>query len=111
MATRVAFSRRESAYYDQRNEPRHRVECVRATAGGETEESFVAQLEDISTFGCRLIEAEPLESGKRIWLRLPHAAPITARVAWASDGRAGCRFDTPISQGLMRSLLLRAAVH
>jgi hypothetical protein len=105
MATRIAFSRKESALYDQRQEPRHRIECVRASAQGEAEEPFVATLEDISTFGCRISGVEPLDEGRRLWLRLPNAAPLTARVAWSSDGAAGCRFDTPISQGLMRSLL------
>lgn len=105
MASRIVFSRRESALYDQRQEPRHRIECVRATAQGETEEPFVATLEDISTFGCRLSDVAPTDEGQRIWLRLPRTAPITACVAWSKDGALGCRFDTPISQGLMRSLL------
>ncbi|MDB5695587.1 MAG: hypothetical protein JWN21_1130 [Sphingomonas bacterium] len=105
MATRIVFSRRSSALYDQRQEPRHRIECVRATAQGETEEPFVATLDDISTFGCRLSDVAPLEEGHQLWLRLPKTMPITARVAWSRDGALGCRFDTPISQGLMRSLL------
>ena len=105
MATRVVFNRRQSALVDQREEPRHRVECVRATAQGETEAPFAAALDDISTFGCRLSGAEALDVGGRVWLRLPGSAPILATVAWAHDGKAGCRFETPISQGLMRSLL------
>lgn len=111
MATRIAFNRRESALYDQRDEPRHKIECVRASAGGEAEEPFMAQLEDISTFGCRLSGTDQLEIGRRLWLRLPNAAPITARVAWAQGSAAGCRFDTPISQGLMRSLLPGSMQH
>lgn len=104
MATRM-FNRRESALWDQREERRHRVECVRATAGGEADDPFVAALEDVSTFGCRLNGAGVLEQDKRIWLRLPGAPPIMATVAWTRDGEAGCRFETPISQTLMRSLL------
>jgi hypothetical protein len=105
MATRVVFNRRESALYDQRQERRHRVECVRATAGGEEEIPFVATLADVSTFGCRLSGADVLDEGKRVWLRLPGAAPIVATVAWTRGDEAGCRFETPISQALMRSLL------
>ena len=105
MATRVVFSRRESALYEHRQEPRHRVECVRASAHGEDETPFVATLEDISTFGCRLGDVEALTQDGRVWLRLPGSPPIVATVAWSHDGRAGCRFATPISQGLMRALL------
>ena len=105
MASRIVFNRRDSALFDQRDEPRHKVECVRATAQGEAETPFVATLADISTFGCRLTDIDDLEQGRRLWLRLPNAPPITARVTWADKGAAGCRFDTPISQGLMRSLL------
>lgn len=110
MATRMLFSRKESALYDQREHPRHRIECVRATASGDAESPFEATLEDISTFGCRLSDVADLEIGRRLWLQLPNAAPITARVAWVRDGGAGCRFDAPISQGLMRSLLPGAVV-
>ena len=109
MATRMVFQRRQSALYEQREEPRHRVECVRATGGGEVEVPFVAALEDISTFGCRLSGTDQLEINRRVWLRLPGATPVVATVVWTERGAAGCRFDTPISQGLMRSLLLAAA--
>lgn len=105
MATRVVFSRKESALVDQREERRHRVECVRATANGETETPFAATLQDISTFGCRLSDVEPLAVGQRLWLRLPNGPPIVASVAWSRERTAGCRFETPISQALMRSLL------
>lgn len=105
MATRVMFSRREAALVEQRQEHRHRIECVRVTARGEAEEPFAAQLDDISTFGCRLSDAGELDVGERLWIRLPGAPPVVAGVAWSHDGNAGCRFAAPISQGLMRSLL------
>lgn len=105
MATRVMFHRREAALVEQRREPRHRIECVRVTARGEAEQPFRAQLDDISTFGCRLSDAPGLDTGERVWIRLPGAPPVVADVAWAHDGAAGCRFAAPISQGLMRSLL------
>lgn len=108
MATRAAFSRRESALFEQRQERRHRVECVRTTAGGEGEVPFVAALDDVSTYGCRLSGTDILAAGKQVWLRLPGAPPIVAAVAWTRDGKAGCRFETPISQSLMRSLLTGA---
>ncbi|WP_419808142.1 PilZ domain-containing protein [Sphingomonas sp.] len=109
MATRVMFNRREAALVEQRHEARHMVECVRLTAGGETEEPFAAVLDDISSFGCRLRDAGVLAVGERLWVRLPGAPPIVASVAWARDAAAGCRFAAPISQGLMRSLLPGAA--
>lgn len=105
MATRVVFSRRESALVGQRQDARHRVECIRAAAHGDEEEPFVAVLEDISSFGCRLGGAMPLDVGGRLWLRLPGSPPIVSTIAWSEGGEAGCRFSTPISQGLMRSLL------
>ena len=104
MATRVVFSRKESALVEQRQERRHRVEGVRA-AQGEAELPFVAVLEDVSTYGCRLSGIATLEAGGQLWLRLSDGAPIMATVAWARGDEAGCRFATPISQGLMRSLL------
>ena len=109
MATRVMFSRREAALVEQRQESRHRVECVRVTANGEAEQPFAALLDDISTFGCRLAGTGALTTGERLWVRLPSAPPVIAAVAWARDGAAGCRFAAPISQGLMRSLLPGAA--
>ena len=105
MATRVMFNRREGALVEQRHAARPRVECVRATATGETEQPFAAFLDDISTFGCRLAEVGDLTMGERLWVRLPSAPPVIASVAWARDGEAGCRFAAPIGQGLMRSLL------
>lgn len=109
MATRVVFSRKASALVDQREERRHRVEGVLASADAEAERPFAAVLQDISTFGCRLSDVPALEPGQRLWLRLPGAPPLLAKVAWCRDGVAGCRFDAPISSALMRSLLPGAA--
>jgi hypothetical protein len=105
MATRVVFSRRASALYEQREEPRHRIECVRASASVDDEAPFVATLEDISTFGCKLSGVDAIAVDARLWLRLPGSAPAIATIAWSRGGEVGCRFVTPISQGLMRSLL------
>lgn len=104
MATRVHFQRRESALCEQRTERRHKVDGAWVTGSGE-EVGFHAVLEDISSFGCRLSGVPALESGGRIWLRMPDAVPVPATVTWTRDAQAGCRFVDPISQGLMRSLL------
>lgn len=104
MATRIMFQRRPSALVSQREERRHRVDGAWVAASGE-EIGFTAALLDISSFGCRLGEVPALETGGRIWLRLPGAAPIQATVIWLRGDEAGCRFVEPIGQPLMRSLL------
>ncbi|WP_425229713.1 PilZ domain-containing protein [Sphingomonas sp.] len=103
------FNRREAALVEQRDEARHRVQCVRVTTRGDAadpgEQPFAALLDNISSFGCRLVEAAGLEPGERLWVRLPGSPPVIAAVAWVEGDVAGCRFAAPISQNLMRSLL------
>jgi hypothetical protein len=81
----------------------------RATVRRHGETPVEAALVDLSVYGCRLETVADLEEDARVWIRLDGALPVAATVVWQADGRAGCRFDTPIPTALFRTLTRAAA--
>lgn len=53
---------------------------------------------DISVHGVRLQTYTALHRGMNIWLRLPQVGQVSARVVWADDFAAGCRFQEPLAR-------------
>ena len=48
-----------------------------------------------------------LESGARVWLRLPGLESVPARVAWSQYGRAGLTFDHPYHPAVVERIVSR----
>ena len=95
--------------YDRRADSRFGATVARASVRGVKHQPASALLDDISTYGCRLLCEGDFEPDTVVWVRLNGSMPIPARVVWNTDGRLGCRFETPIERSLLRSLTLAAA--
>lgn len=107
MASRLTQYRKVApALVEQREATRHRVRVSRAVVIGSGDRSRLAVLHDLSIFGCRILAPRAYPAGEAIWLAFADSAPVAAKVVWAEDGFMGCRFDTPISRTLLRSLTL-----
>lgn len=61
---------------------------------------------DISRSGLRLQTYSRLQLGAHISIRLPVAGRVLATVRWADDFSAGCEFDCPLRDDVLRALLL-----
>ncbi|WP_169542441.1 PilZ domain-containing protein [Sphingomonas baiyangensis] len=95
-----------AAHHDRRVEPRHRVALSGATVRRHGDQSAVAELLDLSIYGCRLATDAPHLAGERIWLRFEGGMPVAATIVWHENARIGCRFDAPIARALVRTLTL-----
>lgn len=107
MASRLsAYRPCEPASLERRGASRHSVLVTPATIRPHGESGTTAELQDLSTFGCRLRTPGEHSAGERVWLRLSGGLPVAATVVWAAGGLAGCRFDEPISREVVRTLTL-----
>lgn len=107
MASRLsAYHPAEPASLDRRGGVRHPVLVTPVTIRPLGEAAVSAELQDLSTFGCRLRTPSEHGAGERVWLRLSGGLPVAATVVWAAGGRAACRFDQPIARELVRALTL-----
>ncbi|MGN6376404.1 MAG: PilZ domain-containing protein [Sphingomonas sp.] len=59
------------------------------------------RLLDISRFGFR-VEVDGLAVDSIVWLRLPEAEPIMARVVWSDHKATGCLFTDMLDMELFR---------
>lgn len=48
----------------------------------------------------------PVEMGATVWLKLPGIEPVSCRVAWVEEGKAGFEFTTPLHQATLDLLTL-----
>lgn len=107
MASRLsAYRPAEPASLDQRAAARRPVLVTSATVRPLGEAPVAAELQELSTYGCRLRSPGDHLAGERVWLRLSGGMPVAATVVWAAGGLAGCRFDEPIGRELVRGLTL-----
>lgn len=60
-----------------------------------------AEVADLSTDGFMIHCSLDLEPGALVWLKLSGFAPMKAEVVWARDGKAGCRFATPLYPAIL----------
>ncbi|MCU6452909.1 PilZ domain-containing protein [Sphingomonas sp. A2-49] len=60
---------------------------------------------DISIHGARLQTYSALTRNSMIWLTLPHAGSVAARVRWADDFAAGCQFRQPLDMAVFERLV------
>ncbi len=107
MASRISkISKIPAATVDKRRAPRHTVRISRATVRQHGETAADAILHDLSIYGCRVMSVIGHQDGERVWLRFQGTAPVAATIVWTDDKFAGCRFDEPIPNSLLRSLTL-----
>ena len=78
---------------------------VPALSAGGTDAALVHNL---SEHGLRIETDAVVQSGEMIRVELPEAGAVDARVVWAGDGFAGCRFLTPIPKAAVSAALLRS---
>ncbi len=62
---------------------------------------------DVSQGGVRIHSTAPLAVGERVMLSWQDQSRI-ARVAWSRDSKSGLRFDVPLTQPQMETLLTPA---
>lgn len=65
----------------------------------------LCRVTDLSLHGAHIQTYSMLRRGSVLWLTLPGAAPIAARVAWSDDYAAGLAFDDPIPETVLDRLV------
>ena len=94
----------EPAQLGRRRAPRSPVSFdVKVGRGGL--DRTLCKVTDLSIHGARLQTYSAMKQGSLIWLTLPQAGPIIARVRWASDFEAGCEFDEPLPDSIFAALI------
>ena len=63
------------------------------------------EIADLSTDGFSIRCPLDLEPGALVWLKLSGFAPMRAEVIWAQDGKAGCRFGTPLYPAILDQIV------
>lgn len=107
MAVRTSQYRTpEPALVEQRQADRHPVVIQKAAVRRTRAAPVEARLQDLSIFGCRLTCAALATAEERVSLSIQGGSPIGATIVWARDGLIACRFDAPISGGMVRALTL-----
>ena len=82
---------------DSDRNPCH-VRCTLVLPHGNVE----VLLRDFSERGFRVSTSSALLVGSEAQLALPGCMPVRSKVMWSIGGMAGCRFDQPIKEHLMR---------
>jgi hypothetical protein len=73
--------------------------------GGGPPTRALCRIVDLSKRGARLEVYCDLERDAIITLSLPTGDVVRARVIWAKDFEAGCRFMTPLAEGQLDIIL------
>jgi hypothetical protein len=92
---RVSASLERGSEYDRRRYQRTPVQIGAGLRGDDRPSSSVTVV-DLSTGGAGIEAGVHLESGMRVWLKLPGLQSWPARVMWADGLRAGLSFDSPL---------------
>lgn len=98
------------AQRDRRGAARPAVKVHRATVAEGANENVpvAAELIDVSIYGCRVAAPVGPDVEGAIIVSLDGSAPVPAQIVWNREGVLGCRFDSPITGALLRSLTIRA---
>jgi hypothetical protein len=80
---------------------------VNLAADLREEGSQLADVEvaDLSTDGFMMRCPLDLAPGALVWLKLSGCAPMKAEIVWAQDGKAGCRFTTPLYPAILDQII------
>jgi hypothetical protein len=93
----------ESASGDGRRSPRVAPVALDAQLGigGRT----LCKVVDISVSGAKIQTYSLLERGSLIFLKLPGAGRVAAKIVWVTDFMAGCEFRKPLGPTAYAALL------
>ena len=91
---------RGSTAFDRRQAVRQPVQ-IGAGLGANNRPSSSIIVVDLSIQGCGFEATCHLETGARVWLKLPGLESWPARVAWAEEGRGGLQFDRPLHEAVV----------
>ena len=97
---RLAASIERGSVYDRRQYVRRPVH-IGAGLGGNDRPSSSIVVVDLSTHGCGFEADCHLETGARVWLKLPGLESWPATIAWAEVGRGGLHFDRPLHDAVV----------
>ena len=93
---RLTASLERGSEYDRRRHARSPVHIGAGLRGGDDRPSCAITVVDLSTGGAGIEAGIHLESGARVWLKLPGLQSWPARVMWSDGGRAGLAFDSAL---------------
>lgn len=93
---------------DRRAKRRHVLHLDVAISVGE--QGTDASVHDLSTRGLRIETDDKLEVGEQLVIELLDKTAVEAEVIWNSGRSYGCRFVTPVSQGVIGSIVLQAPI-
>lgn len=74
------------------------------------EQGSDASVHDLSTTGLRIETDDPLEVGEQLTIELLGETTVEATVVWNSDRSYGCRFVSPVPQGVIGAIVLQAPI-
>ena len=82
-----------------------RVVNLAADARQPGSELVDVEVADLSTTGFMMRCGLDVEAGAVVWLKLAGCTPMRAEVVWVRDGKAGCRFVTPLYPALLDQII------
>ena len=93
---RLSASLERGSEYDRRRYVRSAVQIGAGLRSDGDRPSSPITVIDLSTGGAGIEAGVHLETGSRVWLKLPGLQSWAARVAWSDGSRAGLSFDNPL---------------
>ena len=97
---RLSASIERGNAYDRRQYVRRPVH-IGAGLGANDRPASAIVVVDLSTHGCGFEATCHIETGARVWLKLPGLESWPARIAWADQGRGGLEFDRPLHEAVV----------
>jgi len=99
MRINAAIERGSSAL-DRRQSVRQPVQ-IGAGLGANNRPSSSIIVVDLSIHGCGFEATCHLETGARVWLKLPGLESWPAKIAWVEENRGGLEFDRPLHDAVV----------
>ena len=94
---------------DGRRSERRLVNMAADLSDPDTKRADV-EVADLSVDGFMIRCAMELEPKAIVWLKLAGFEPMKAEVMWSEDGKAGCRFRTPLYPAILELIIQSQAV-
>ena len=92
---RLAASLERGSAYDRRQHVRLPVKIGAGLRADDRPASSIIVF-DLSTHGCGFEATCHIETGMRVWLKLPGMESWPGRIAWTEHNRGGLSFDRPL---------------
>ena len=105
---RISAALERGAVFDRRRYLRHAVQIGGGLAAN-IRPALQILVTDLSVGGCGIELDAELETGGRVWVKLPGLENLPARVAWTDDRRAGLEFDHPLHPAVVEHVIQGSA--